>query len=84
MLFEAADVPPEVGDGVRPWLVPPARLARRGLYPNAEPNVWVPWFRCGGKVGQMESYGLVQVMLQVRIYEGVVDFASPGSAAAGA
>ena len=30
-----------------------------------------------------QSYGLLQAMLQVRIYEGDIDFASPGSAAAG-
>ena len=83
MLYEAADVPPEVGLGVKPWLVPPARMSRRSLYPNPEPNVWVPWFRCGGKTGAVQSYNLVQVMLQVRIYEGDVDFTSPGSAAAG-
>ena len=31
MLYTAADVPPEVGLGVKPWLVPPARLNRRAL-----------------------------------------------------
>ena len=65
MLMTAADVPPSIGDGLRPPVALPTTRSRRSLRPCPDDMVWVPWFRSGGRIGCTGNFAFIRVLIQL-------------------